>query len=135
MAFVEWKPAYSVGVPAIDEQHRGLLDIINRVHEMMKRGGVPPELKSAVQALVSYTRHHFAYEEQMLRSSGYPELDEHKRKHLAMAAQVEGFRLEVARGKTSAPLNLMGFLKDWFTEHILETDMRYSAHMAGRLVA
>ena len=42
MPFVQWKPAFSVGDLAIDEQHRGLLDIINRLHQVMMAGAAVP---------------------------------------------------------------------------------------------
>jgi hemerythrin-like metal-binding protein len=132
MALVTWKEEYSVRVPEIDIQHRRLLDIINKLHEAMRMGGKPEALKSVSDDLVSYTRYHFGYEEKMLAQAGYAELEEHKRKHRAMVTQVEGFASEITSGRTSVPLRLKSFLKDWLTRHIMETDQRYSDHLAGR---
>ena len=131
MAFITWKDEYSVRVPEIDTQHRRLLEIINGLHEAMLMGGKPDALKAVIDELVGYTRYHFGYEEQMLERAGYPALEEHKRKHRAMVAQVEGFVGEIASGKASVSLKLMNFLKAWLTHHIRETDQNYSSHMVG----
>jgi hemerythrin-like metal-binding protein len=132
MAFVTWKPEFSVRVPEIDTQHRRLLEIINSLHEAMHMGGKPAALQAVTDELVAYTRYHFGYEEQMLARAGYPALEEHKRKHRAIVDQVEGFASEVTSGKASVSLKLMSFLKDWLSRHIMETDQRYSSHVAGR---
>lgn len=135
MAFMDWKEQFSVGILAIDEQHRRLLDIINRLHDAMKKGSDVASLDAVVRELISYTRYHFAFEEQMLERAAYPELEEHRRKHRAMVVQVERFRDEVASGKAMMPLKLMNFLKDWLSKHILQTDMRYGRHLAQSKVA
>jgi hemerythrin len=36
MAFIDWKPEYSVGHAEIDQQHRKLVEIINSLYEAMK---------------------------------------------------------------------------------------------------
>lgn len=131
MAFVEWKPEYSVGVVEIDAQHRRLLDIINQLHEAMKLGGKPSMLAQVMNELVGYTRYHFAYEESLMESAGFPQLEEHRRKHRAMVGQVEAFRDHATSGKASVSLNLMSFLKDWLTKHIMHTDRLYAACVAG----
>lgn len=131
MAFVEWKPQYSVGVLEIDAQHRRLLEVINQLHDAMKTGGNSRALTVVVNELVGYTRYHFAFEEKMLEDAGYPDLDEHRRKHRAMVGQVEAFREAAVAGGATVSMKLMNFLKDWLTKHILETDMRYSEHLVG----
>jgi hemerythrin-like metal-binding protein len=72
MAFMDWQAAYSVGVLSIDEQHRAPLDIVNRLHGVMKRGGAADELKGVLEELATYTRYHFSHEEQMMERCGYP---------------------------------------------------------------
>jgi hemerythrin-like metal-binding protein len=135
MAFMDWQAAYSVGVLSIDEQHRALLDIINRLHGVMSRGGAADELKGVLGELVAYTLYHFSHEEQMMDRCGYPGLAEHKRIHSALLGQVEAFQKELVGGRATVSLQLMTFLKDWLSKHILETDMRYRSHMTSRRAA
>lgn len=131
MAFVDWRPEFSVGVVEIDEQHKRLLGIINQLHDAMKMGGRPALLAQVVNELVGYTRYHFAYEEKMLEAAAYKELEEHRRKHRAMVAQVEAFRDQATSGQATVSLKLMAFLKEWLSRHIMETDQRYAGCVAG----
>lgn len=130
MAFVEWRPEFSVGVLEIDAQHQRLLDIINQLHDAMKMGSKPAMLAQVVNELVGYTRYHFAYEEKLMEAANYRELEEHRRKHRAMVAQVEGFRDLETSGQATVSLKLMAFLKEWLSRHILETDQRYAGCVA-----
>ena len=41
MALIEWKAHYSVGVEAVDHEHREMIDLINDVHDnLLVRPGV-----------------------------------------------------------------------------------------------
>lgn len=129
VAFMDWKQDYSVGMPDIDQQHKQLLAIINRLHDVMKAGSPHVQLMSVVNELVDYTHQHFAYEERMLIAAKYPDVEEHIRKHRSMTTQVAAYREKVRDDKASAPLQLMEFLKAWLSHHILDTDMQYSRSM------
>lgn len=131
MAFLEWQDSFSVKVPELDQQHRRLVELINRLHDVLKAGGDPAMAQSVVNDLVGYTRHHFSREEKMMDTCGYPEAEEHKRKHRAMEGQVIVFQKQMATGGITVQLRLMNFLKDWLQKHILETDMRYSEALSA----
>lgn len=126
MAFVDWRSEYSVGHAEIDQQHRKLVDIINSLHDSMKLGGKPEDLKRILNDLVNYTRFHFSHEEKLMERAGYADLANHKRVHRSMVEQVENFRREVESSRTGFSIKLMGFLKNWLTDHILGTDQKYS---------
>lgn len=34
MSAIKWKPAYEIGIPELDQQHRHLVEIINRLYEV-----------------------------------------------------------------------------------------------------
>ncbi len=126
MAFVDWRSEYSVGHAEIDQQHRKLVDIINSLHDSMKLGGKPEDLKRILNDLVNYTRYHFSHEEKLMERAGYADLANHKRVHRAMVEQVEKLRKEVESSRTGFSIKLMGFLKGWLTDHILGTDQKYA---------
>lgn len=133
MAFIEWQPSFSVKVPELDQQHQRLVGMLNRMHEALHAGGDAAEAEKVLEDLGVYTRHHFTTEERLMEQCGYPELEEHRRKHRAMERQVMVFREQIGGGGVSAQLKLMSFLRDWLQKHILETDMRYSEHLSQRL--
>ncbi len=123
---MEWKNNFSVGLPDIDEQHKRLIAIINKLHDTMKTGAAHAQLIRVMEELVGYTQEHFAYEERLLAAAKYPGLDEHIRKHTSMKAQVGVYCRMVQNDKATTPLQLMEFLKKWLGHHILNTDMDYS---------
>lgn len=126
MAFVDWKPQYSVGHPEIDEQHKRLVGLINQLHEAMKAGGRPEDLMRIMNELVNYTRYHFAHEEKLMQQAGYSDLAAHQRVHRSMVEQVEKLRQEAGANRAGFSIKLMGFLKNWLTDHILGSDMKYA---------
>lgn len=131
MAFVDWKPEYSVGNVEIDQQHRKLVDIINHLHDSMKMGGKPEDLMRIMDDLVNYTRYHFSHEEKLMQRAGYPDLSNHQRVHRAMVEQVERLRKEAGSSRTGFSIKLMGFLKNWLTDHIMGTDQKYAPVLKG----
>jgi hemerythrin len=85
--------------------------------------------------LITYTKLHFSKEEQMLREHGYPILDQHKKKHDDLTAQVVKYHEDFKSGRASVALPLMVFLKDWLINHIQGTDKMYSAFMNAKGVS
>jgi hemerythrin-like metal-binding protein len=57
---MEWQDELSVGIAGVDAQHRGLIDMINELHEAMKRGKV--RLSGAILGEMVYAATHFAAE-------------------------------------------------------------------------
>jgi hemerythrin len=130
VALVQWKAQYSVNNPEIDAQHRRLFELINDLHASMS-SGARGETVRVVEELVAYTRFHFRFEEELMERSGYEGVEAHKQVHRAMVGQVEKFRIEAGRTGASVSVQLMSFLKNWLSKHILETDMRYRGQLAS----
>lgn len=133
MALLEWRDSYSVGVPELDEDHKRLIDIINRV-ETAEREGVP--VRWVLTDLADYAHYHFQQEEDGLRKAGYPHLAKHARDHEAFVAWLE----ELARTYAMAPrddvsptVDVKDYLKTWMIGHILGEDMEYKDFLAGSL--
>ncbi|MEW8498684.1 MAG: hemerythrin domain-containing protein, partial [Candidatus Thiodiazotropha taylori] len=65
--FVEWSDALSVGIEEIDEQHKMLVDLVNKMHEAIHQRHGSDVVKSILGDLAEYTRIHFAVEESLMR--------------------------------------------------------------------
>lgn len=129
MPLVEWSEKFSVGLRSVDTQHQKLLGICNKLHDAMKSGAGKDALEPTLRELVSYTRTHFASEEQLLAKSNYPTLAAHKLQHTNLLRQVDGYVDKFNGGNTLFAVQLAGFLKDWLLSHIADTDRQYSAHL------
>jgi methyl-accepting chemotaxis protein len=122
---IRWKPEYSVNVPKMDEQHKRLVGLINRLYAGLKTGKANEVLAGILEELVDYTKTHFAAEESFLQMHRYEGLEEQRRLHARLIEQVEDIRDRYAQGY-SLGTETINFLKnDWLMKHILHVDTRY----------
>lgn len=125
--FVEWSnDALSVGIEEIDEQHKVLVELINRMHDAIHKRHGSDVVKGILAELADYTRIHFTVEESLMRILNYPGYEEHKEIHEELLNHVIELKEKVESGKTAIGFELMHFLKNWLTKHIMEEDMQYS---------
>ncbi len=126
--FVElmpWSEKFMTGIEKIDEQHKGLVGMVNELHNAMKLKKGAKESGQILEKLADYTVSHFGYEEQLFDEHEYPVGDVHKKIHQDLVAKVVEFKSEFDQGKAALSMELMTFLTDWLTDHILKTDMEY----------
>ncbi|HTA47240.1 MAG TPA: hemerythrin domain-containing protein [Bryobacteraceae bacterium] len=62
----DWKPEYSVGIPAIGAQHKRLFALAGELHSAMSQGKGPDVLNQSLARLVDHTKDHFAAEERLI---------------------------------------------------------------------
>lgn len=125
MTRLEWKQTYSVGVTALDDDHRQLIDIINQI-DQAGRFGLP--LDHVLHDLAHYARSHFEREEDLLRSAGYPDLGAHSAEHQSFIEWLRGIERSVAAtpGANGPIADMLGaYLRNRLINHILVVDMRY----------
>ena len=130
MPLLTWKETWSVGAPDIDAQHKRLVELINELHDAMARGAANDVLSPVLDRLIEYTKYHFAHEERRLQAAGYPQLASHVREHNELTARVVRFRDDFAAGRTAISVKVLGFLKEWLTNHIVGRDKLYSPWLA-----
>jgi hemerythrin len=124
-----WSTEYSVEVSSFDHQHQKLFGMLNELHDAMKVGKGSQAAPAILKSLVEYTRQHFSMEEEAMSRTKYPEFISHKAEHDELTHEVEKMVHEFDHGKAVLSTNLLEFLRDWLTKHILSTDKRYSNHM------
>lgn len=132
MALLNWTSSYSVNVKEIDLQHQKLVNLINLLHDAMKSGKGKEVMGQALNDLVSYTKFHFKYEEDLFQKTMYPDTMIHKRQHQDLVKQVSDFVKQFQTGEKLLTMDLMNFLKKWLTDHIVGTDKKYSAHFNSK---
>lgn len=139
--FLNWNTSYSVGVDIVDEQHLKLFDLINELYANLLRDSqrqkssnnekTDKTMLRIVDELVDYTAYHFIEEENMLESTGYPQLQEHKILHMEMIKKVKNIRDRINREGSGVYIayELLDLLGTWLVEHILKVDFQYSSHV------
>ncbi len=125
-SFIVWNDQLSVGIEEIDEQHKILIRLINRMHEAIHQRRGSDVVESILAELAEYTRIHFAVEESLMRILNFPGYEEHHDQHEALTQQLADLQAKIASGKRAIGFELMHFLKTWLSRHIMEEDMQYS---------
>ena len=126
---VEWDSFYSVQVEEIDEQHKKLIQLINKMYDAMRNGKGNDVLGAVLSELVEYTKYHFAAEENLLLEHSYPELEAHKKIHADLTARVKTYKDQFECGNDSSAMDIMLFLSNWLNVHILEVDKIYISYL------
>ena len=121
-----------LGINILDEQHRGIVSIINSLHYSMSVRGDETLLKPTTEMIIGYTQIHFKTETELLAESGYPKLREHRALHDQLIADADNiFQRCLKEGGDPAPF--LNFLKEWWLVHITREDKAYSGHLVEYL--
>jgi hemerythrin-like metal-binding protein len=129
MERLEWSDKYLIGQPTIDQQHRGLFQLVNRVIDACEQGGDSELLSDALHAMTSYAQEHFSAEEELMAAHGFPELGLHSEAHLGFVERTATMALKAVGGDPSILVELAVFLRIWLDQHVLRMDMRLKAHL------
>jgi hemerythrin-like metal-binding protein len=140
-AFV-WDDRFVTGLDFVDEQHHHLVDVINRVGDILLAGNAAndanvanekraTELQTVFKDLAAYARRHFQEEEQLMAATGLDprHIATHKKLHHDFIEQLVA--MWRSRESMARPADILhGFLAAWLTVHILGID-----HAMARQVA
>ena len=134
MALITWGSALEVGNKDIDSQHKVLVDLVNGLNDAMTQGKGKEILGKLLKELIDYTVSHFAMEERLMQTHAYPDRDKHMKEHTDLKATVTKLQGEFASGKVTITLQVMSFLKEWLSNHILKTDKALGTYLASKNV-
>jgi hemerythrin-like metal-binding protein len=114
-----WNQTHAVGIEVIDRQHRGMMDLVNRLGNELKNGLTRELLQETVQELLTATEIHFQTEEDLMSEHGIKSLETHRGKHQQLLADVRRFGVEVDRRSMALT---MRYLQEWLIRHIETMD-------------
>ncbi len=126
-SLIEWSDDFSVQVPEIDAQHKQLVDIINDLGSAMALGQSHSAMKSILGRLGEYAVDHFAFEENLIRQAGYPDLEGHIKVHKSLLKKFGEIAEEFDGGNPMASAQTLAFLQDWLLNHIQKVDKKYTS--------
>ena len=121
-----WSDKYSVGVQSIDNQHKEILEILNRLLQALKEGKAHDVVNQIIHDLEQYAYMHFQKEEFFFQRFNYTGSAEHIHEHQQFRDKIMALKSDVISGKVSFTVDLMFFLKEWVEHHILVMDKAYS---------
>jgi hemerythrin len=129
--FVVWEERYSMGIPAIDEQHKELLVLTNKLYDACREGeeSAREYFREVIRSAVEYVQFHFTSEERLMERINFPELMEHKVQHTHFVKQVLEEVKNFEQGKSFVPNIFVRFLRDWVLTHIAMSDIKYAEYI------
>ena len=125
---IPWGPSYMIGIKVVDQQHKVLVDLINKLHKTRLHGENLQEMGAIFDELIAYTQTHFSDEEVLQQKAGYPDYPNHKQIHIKFVEKMRQFGEDLKSGKLQAA-DLMRFLADWLISHIQRIDTKYVPYM------
>lgn len=126
MGLFQWNDSFSVQVTEIDNQHKVLIDMVNKYYDAVVKKEPQEGLVKLINGLESYTIKHFDTEERYFDKFDYAGKVEHKRAHEDLKKKVKDLKDRVAEKKTVLSFEVGKFLTDWLTSHIKGTDKKYT---------
>jgi hemerythrin-like metal-binding protein len=133
MPLMTWTEEMSVGVKALDEDHKKLVALLNELHEGILAGQQKVVLEKVIEKLVEYTIFHFGREEKLFTDAGFPASAEHKREHDLLSRRARNLQSRFECGQsTQLSLESMEFLKSWLTSHIMGSDQEYRPYLQAK---
>jgi len=133
---IVWRDSFSIDGGVIDADHKALIAIINEFTALS--GGIASlaRLKACLAGLRKYTLDHFAREERVMRTIGYPNIDRHRKSHrdivVVLDEIIADFRVKVTRSDNDhrdIHDRTRDLLRIWLVNHILSTDCDLRAYV------
>jgi hemerythrin len=115
-----WEDKYSVGNAKIDKQHKGFFELGNQIPDISNA----KEIRPIIRQLYQYTIEHFSSEEKMMKSIGFPLLEEHVLLHEELISQLNNISTHPF-DTTNSIHTFKKFIYDWLINHILHEDNKY----------
>ena len=124
-SFFKWdREKLSTYVDAMDNEHKKLVEIMNRLFERTEAKASKQELGGLINELGSWTVTHFAHEEKFFDTLDYPHASVQKKIHKDLLERFKGHQAEFEKTGVLT-LAFFQFLKTWLTAHIMGIDIKY----------
>jgi hemerythrin-like metal-binding protein len=131
MNYFLWTEAMSVGVPALDSDHKCLVRIINILRELDRKEDPKATIEVVLEALKLYGRNHFRREERVMDAVRFPGGAFHRAEHQNFVRHIEFLRSKFANDKMESTRELYDYLTGWLRHHILIQDMAYKPYVSN----
>lgn len=121
----QFQKNFSVEIDLIDNHHKQLFIIFNRIFEIFDNiENWQNKYQAIKKELLQYAIFHFSFEEDIMKKYNYPEYEAHKKAHNKFIEYLENHKNE----NLNELFELGLFLFDWLVDHIYFIDKKYTQY-------
>jgi len=130
----KWTEDLSVGVDAIDAQHKELFATADALLAAVERGEGQGEVTKVIVFLEEYVGNHFQMEEMYMKRYNYLDYPSHKIEHTAFIQDFYDLRQELDNDGVTLDLTvrLADRIGEWLADHIGQMDKALGTFLRGR---
>jgi hemerythrin len=124
---LKWDDSFLIGIEELDNEHKALIEDINRLHEDLARRDEKSEIEKCLGDIHARMQAHFALEEHVMNERGYKFFDEHKHEHEKLLDSYTEYMAQFLNEEnTTCGNSIEECLNQWVMDHILTSDKKMS---------
>lgn len=123
--FIEISEEMLVKIDEIDEQHKRIVFLVNKLFNVLNTDKTKKEIKEASKNLLDFITYHFNFEEQRFKQFGYKQEAAHVAEHKELTDKINDFQNQILSDEKTDESAFMLFLKNWILKHFSVTDQNY----------
>ena len=124
MALIEWREEYSLDIPAVDDEHKAMIELINELGEELLDRRRKETILEFLREIKEVITAHFSTEEQLMREQHYPEYLAHKADHERLLVELGTIVHDLKEDRLVEPEVIGSRLDNWFGAHFHSYDAR-----------
>lgn len=132
MPILVWSDEYSINVAEVDEQHKELLEHVNKLHAGVEAQIDKQDLHQLLVELYEYTAFHFTSEERLMKQHGMSNVKKHHKEHKLLLKHLKHICNAVSEGKRPAFYSEYDVSNDWFLAHIMGFDKQLGTFLNSK---
>ena len=127
--YIVYNDSDNTNIPIIDEQHRGIISIINTFffHKADAKSDIDKFLVPSAEMLKHYASLHFLTLERLMAESSYPYLEEEEERHKSMMKEIQNTDIKYRAARDAD--GFLNFLKKYWHKHACKPDSGYIKHI------
>jgi hemerythrin len=135
MSVVQWSDDLSSGFKEIDDQHKELINRVNKLLDACNLGKGRQEISDTLNFLADYVVEHFNSEEKYMKQYSYPGLSEQIEQHKYFVNYVGELKNEFDKNGPSISLTmkLSKNCVEWLVNHIMKVDKKAGAFLKEKV--
>ncbi len=130
-----WTDKLTMFNAKLDYQHQTLFKYINEIIEVEQLTPRSKLFAEILSKITDYGLEHFKDEELVMKEYQFPQeqLSQHIMQHRDYTYKVAMFNTNFHQPNCSDPFEVISFLRDWWYNHILRSDMAFSHFLRKQL--